>query len=218
MKTVYFVRHGETLFNQQRRLQGWRDSPLSDRGVEQVRRVARALKRLEIHEALISPLGRARQTAAIICEELGICSFETPDLREVSFGDFEGNTLEELDIRFPGMWAARTADKWNFRPPGGEANRDAVPRARAVVKKIEEMPSDRILLVVAHFAINRIVLSRLAGIEPEETIIMNIPHEVIYRAQGGNSNWEISHLDVRENHQDFQPGWLTEKLKLPTGG
>ena len=172
MKTVYFVRHGETLFNQQRRLQGWRDSPLSDRGVEQVRRVARALKRLEIHEALISPLGRARQTAAIICEELGICSFETPDLREVSFGDFEGNTLEERISDFR-MWAACTADKWNFARPA-EKPTDAVP-VPVVVKKIEEMPSDRILLVVVSLRNQPDRAVQLAGIEPEETIIMNIP-------------------------------------------
>lgn len=220
MKTIYIVRHGETLFNQEKRLQGWMDSPLSERGIEQVKRVAKALAPYGLTHALISPLGRARQTSEIICNETGACSQETPDLREVSFGDFEGNTLTDLNRMFPGQWEARQADKWNYCPPGGEANKDAVPRALAVLKRIDDLPDGEQLLVVAHFAINRILISLMCGLEPDDTVIMNVPHEVIYRARGNNGNWEISHRDLRNGHNDFHPGWIRQIVpeNLPTGG
>lgn len=220
MKTVYFVRHGETEYNQEKRLQGWCDSPLSERGKQQVHQVAKTLAQFDIQHAFVSPLGRAQQTVEIIQSYLDFNKENLPELREVSFGDFEGNTLPELDIKFPGMWEARMDDKWNYRPPGGEANKDALPRAHEVIKRIEALNSDRALMIVAHFAINRIILSLLAGIEPEETVRINVPHCTIYRAQQQNGEWQISHIDTTQPNPHFQPDWLLQHIpeNLPTGG
>ncbi len=220
-KTVYFVRHGETLFNRDKRLQGWIDSPLSERGQQQAMDVAKALRSLNpgIRAAYVSPLGRARQTAEIYRRELGISLETTESLKEVSFGDFEGNTLPELDEKFPGQWRARQADKWNYRPPGGEANRDAVPRAKEVVRRIESHPDGEPLLIIAHFAINRLVLSLLAGITPDETIKMDVPHESIYQARHENGRWRIRYLLLKEKEKGFQEGWLIQYVpeNLPMG-
>ncbi len=220
MKTVFFVRHGETEYNQEKRLQGWCDSPLSDRGKQQVHQLAKTIAQLDIQHAFVSPLGRAQQTVEIIQSYLDFTKENLPELREVSFGDFEGNTLPELDIKFPGMWEARMDDKWSYRPPGGEANKDALPRAHEVIKRIEAFNSDRALLIVAHFAINRIILSLLAGIEPEETVRINVPHSIIYRAQQLNGEWQISHIDTTQPNPQFQPDWLLQHIpeNLPTGG
>lgn len=219
MKTVYFVRHGETRFNRERRLQGWNDSPLSETGEEHARRMARALSSLGIQTAWISPLGRARQTASIIQAELGIAVESMPELREVSFGLFEGNTIDRLDELFPGMWEQRQADKWNYRPPEGEANKDAVPRALEVVRSIEEWKNPDPILIVAHFAINRIVLALLAGLEPEETIRMDVPHMTLYRAEQANGTWRISYKNVDSPENGFCPGWLRQDDPArPLGG
>ncbi len=221
MKTVYFVRHGQTCFNRDKRLQGWLDSPLSGEGKEQVRHVAKALKELRIDHAFVSPLGRARETLEILRSEKTFSAELTPHLREVSFGDFEGNTLPELDKKFPGMWEARMSDKWNFCPPNGEANRDAVPRAQEIVRRIASFPEDHSLLIVAHFAINRIILSLLANIPPEETILMNVPHLVVYRAQLIEDQWRVSYFDTTTTQETgFQEGWLLQHQpeNLPTGG
>ncbi|HQH71708.1 MAG TPA: histidine phosphatase family protein [bacterium] len=219
MPTVYFVRHGQTEFNLQRRLQGWNDSPLSAQGIAQARILARALTPLGIQSALVSPLGRARQTAAIIHETAGIPLESTPALREVSFGAFEGNTLDELEIHFPGMWAERMADKWNYRPPQGESNAEAVPRAREVVRWIETHANGGPRLIIAHFAINRIILSLLADLSPGETIEMNVPHTVIYRAKKQDGNWLISHRDAEDSQDEFQSGWLRQSDPAkPMGG
>ncbi|HOJ59156.1 MAG TPA: histidine phosphatase family protein [bacterium] len=181
--------------------------------------LAKALAPLEIRHALASPLGRAQQTAAIIREEAGIPMEATPALREVSFGAFEGHTLDELEIHFPGMWAARMADKWNYRPPQGESNAEAVPRAREVVKRIESWGNGGPLLIIAHFAINRIILSLLADIPPRETIEMNVPHTVIYRAQKLDGAWRISYRDAEDPLGGFLPGWIRqEDPAKPMGG
>ncbi|MEW6234111.1 MAG: histidine phosphatase family protein [Candidatus Omnitrophota bacterium] len=220
MKTVYFVRHGETLFNREKRLQGWRDSSLSEQGKEQARIVAEAVSALSINRAIVSPLGRAQETAEIIRAKTGLATENDPHLREVSFGDFEGHTLPELDVKFPGMWEARMADKWNYRPPGGEANKDAIARAAVVIRRIEEQKDGEALLVIAHFAINRIIFSLLADIEPDEIVRINVPHCAIYRAQKENGEWRLSYLDAERADQGFQPGWLIQYVpeNLPTGG
>ncbi len=219
MKTVYFIRHGQTQFNRDKRLQGWRDSPLTDQGREHARHVAGALTPFGIRSALVSPLGRAMETAEIIRSELNLSLEPFPALREVSFGDFEGNTLPELDEKFPGQWRARTADKWGFCPPGGEANKDAVPRAREVVQRIEAYPGPEPLLIVAHFAINRLVFSLLAGIESDDTVRIDVPHTVIYRAQKQNGAWELSHTGTEKSEEVFQPGWLIQHdPHKPMGG
>lgn len=212
MKSVYFVRHGQTQWNLERRLQGHRDSPLSDQGREQARCVAQALMALELRRAWVSPLGRARQTVEILCEFNPLDVEFNDDLREVSFGDLEGNTLEELDRLFPGAWNARTNDKWGYRPPGGEANADAVERARSVAERIEGITAQEPFLVVAHFAINRLILCELAGLGPEDCIRMDVPHGVVYCAQKNASDkpWSLSWLDAMQGETNFRPGWIQQ--------
>ncbi len=210
MKTIYFVRHGQTLFNKAGRLQGRIDSPLSELGEQQVACVARALKPLGIQQALISPLGRARQTAGIIQTELGIDLEPLQELSEVSFGDFEGNTLEQLDEKYPGQWLLRTENKWDYCPPNGEANLDAIPRAQQIVERIGQWRESEPLLIVAHFAINRIIMSLLADVPPDETVQINVPHLIIYRAQNDNGRWRLSYCDTENSPETFEPGWMIQ--------
>jgi phosphoserine phosphatase len=212
VKSVYFVRHGMTEWNLERRLQGHRDSPLSEQGREQARHVARALKPLELRRTFVSPLGRARQTAEILCEQNSLELEFCDDLREVSFGQLEGNTLDELERRFPGAWEARTNDKWGYRPPGGEANADAVHRAQRMAERIELLGDDEPILVVAHFAINRLILCELAEIGPDDCMRMNVPHGVVYRArkQADDEAWALAYLDATQDEASFQPGWIEQ--------
>ncbi len=220
-KSVYFIRHGQTLFNREQRLQGWMDSPLSPKGKQQAHQIASKIKSLNlgIQYAYVSPLGRAQQTADILRQELGFQLEIDDNLREVSFGDFEGNTIKELDEKFPGQWEARQSNKWNYRPPGGEANKDAVPRAKKIVERIQFHPNGSSLLIIAHFAINRMILSLLAGISPEETMQMNVPHEIIYRAYQMNGQWRIGYYSPGENDGRFKEGWLIQHRpeNLPMG-
>lgn len=210
MKTIYFVRHGQTLFNKAGRLQGRVDSPLSELGEQQVACVAKALKPLGIHSALVSPLGRAQQTAGIIQAELGVNLESVQQLSEVSFGDFEGNTLEQLEEKYPGQWLLRTENKWDYCPPQGESNADAASRAQQVIDRIEQWQEAEPLLIVAHFAINRIIMSLLADVPPGDTVQIDVPHFVIYRVQNDNGQWQLSYCDTEDSPDSFKTGWMIQ--------
>ena len=125
---IYLLRHGETIWNVERRLQGQRDSPLTLRGIAQARAVAALLGKLikdpSDFTVVSSPLARTWQTAAIVCEGLGLApaAIRFDDrLKEHDFGAWEGLLWQEVEQAFPDLWVAREADKWNHRVPGGES-------------------------------------------------------------------------------------------------
>ncbi len=109
LSMIYLVRHGETTWNRVGRQQGHLDSPLTSRGIEQAHAVGRALRRAlpDVDTVCIetSPLGRARQTATILCNELGLdetALVTEPLLSEANFGVWQGLTHAEIDARYPG--------------------------------------------------------------------------------------------------------------------
>jgi 2,3-bisphosphoglycerate-dependent phosphoglycerate mutase len=125
---IYLVRHGETTWNRVGRQQGHLDSPLTPKGIEQARAAGRALRRAlpDVHTVCIetSPLGRARQTASILCDELGLhesALVVAPLLIEANFGAWQGLTHAEIDAQYAGARQAREARKWHYVMPGGES-------------------------------------------------------------------------------------------------
>ncbi len=125
--TIYLVRHGETEWNRAGRVQGHLDSPLTRRGEAQAQAVGAALGALLDGDdvALVaSPLGRTLATARIIRRALGrdAAAIATDDrLREISWGDWDGLTFEEIEARDPGELARRRDGRGDQRPPGGES-------------------------------------------------------------------------------------------------
>jgi probable phosphoglycerate mutase len=139
---IVFVRHGETPYNAEGRLQGQRDIPLNGKGREQASAVGRILSRqmpddiarLEAAGAFYaSPLMRTRQTMELARAAMGLDPqrYQTsPTLMELTFGDWEGLTWPEVEKRDPVGARARDADKWNFEPPRGESYAMLVERVR----------------------------------------------------------------------------------------
>jgi broad specificity phosphatase PhoE len=130
---ILFLRHGETSWNAESRLQGQHDIPLNPRGREQASAVGRTLrarfgaglKALDAAGAFVtSPLSRARETMELARAAMGLdpqryhCE---PDLMELNFGAWEGLTWAEATARYPKAVRARFADRWNAAPPGGES-------------------------------------------------------------------------------------------------
>jgi len=129
---LYYIRHGETDWNREGRLQGRRDIPINANGRAQARRCGEVLGDLFARGAtdaarfdfVASPLGRARETMQLVRAGLGLdpTAYRTdPRLTEVSFGAWEGFTTEELRARAPDAVAARENDKWSFTPPQAES-------------------------------------------------------------------------------------------------
>jgi broad specificity phosphatase PhoE len=139
MPVLYYVRHGETDFNVEGRLQGRRDTELNAHGRRQAAECAFLLQALFARDQrradepiyISSPLKRARQTMEVLRATLGLdpreCDIDAR-LYEIAYGDWEGLTLPEIEARTPGILAQRERDKWDFAPPGGESYRQLATR------------------------------------------------------------------------------------------
>src|SRR5690349_15616071 len=117
---LYVVRHGETAWNSEGRIQGHRDSPLTARGEAQARALARRLAREPLAALHASDLGRARATADAVAGATGLAVRPDAGLRERAFGVFEGKTWDEIGRDHPDLVRAAAADP-AFVVPGGES-------------------------------------------------------------------------------------------------
>ncbi len=121
------IRHGQTAWNAEGRLQGQKDIPLNDTGRQQAAGNGLALKGIlgeMVFDFVASPLGRTRETMEILRRAMNLppLAYRTdPRLVELSFGDWEGLTLDELTVLAPERVEERARSKWNFIPPGESA-------------------------------------------------------------------------------------------------
>ncbi len=193
---LIFLRHGETAYNAESRLQGQRDTPLNARGREQARAVGRTLRariaseieRLEAAEAFVaSPLGRARETMEIAREAMGLPPARyrlDPVLKELSFGAWEGLTWPEIEARDPEGLRAREKDKWNFAPPGGESYAMLAERVRPW---LGGLTADA--FVVSHGGVARALMTLIAGVKPAKAMDAPIAQGRALRFENGECRW-----------------------------
>ena len=120
MDVLYLVRHGETEWNRQRRMQGRLDSPLTPEGRAHARMNGQLLARETVGQMIVSPLGRTRETAELILEGCDIPVTYDARLVERHCGEWEGLTIDEIADQYPDEWAARSLDPFHHRPPAGE--------------------------------------------------------------------------------------------------
>ena len=139
--TIYYIRHGETAWNAEGRLQGAQDTSLNDLGRKQAVRAGGILADLFAREGrseqalayVASPLGRARSTMELVRGALRLPPHDyTIDnrLREIGYGNWEGSTLAQMQARDPDVFARRQAEKWTVSPPGGETYASVQIRVR----------------------------------------------------------------------------------------
>jgi len=157
------VRHGETLWNARRRVQGGAfDIELSPVGKEQAEKVARALKEEKVAAVYSSPLKRALETARLIAGEHGLEVVVEPDLREIEAGKAEGMAIEDLERLFPDFWEDWRQGKGSIRWPGGESLEELASRVWGVVERIRrEHPDDTVVIVAHIFVLICLVLQAL---------------------------------------------------------
>lgn len=176
----FFLRHGETDWNAEGLSQGSTDIPLNRVGIAQAERAGRTLAGAGIRSVVASPLARARHTAEIVAERLGLPVAIDPDLREVHFGEQEGKPM--------GDWY----DDWiagAFTPPGAESFATLRARAVAAVNRATSLPGP--VLVVAHGAFWRAV-RQAAGLSPN----IRTPNALPLRAEPGVPAWTVTALEL----------------------
>ncbi|MDC8784699.1 histidine phosphatase family protein [Roseateles koreensis] len=147
---ILAIRHGETAWNRETRLQGHLDIPLNTQGVAQARQLALALKDESVAAVYASDLQRARQTAEAIADEKGLPLQLEPRLRERAFGCFEGLTWQEIAERWPAQSEAWRRRDPTFGAEGGEVLQDFYARSVKAVTELARAHPGQTIVVVSH--------------------------------------------------------------------
>jgi alpha-ribazole phosphatase len=160
---LVLVRHGETEWNRNWRIQGHTDIALSALGHEQARRLAARLSREPISAVYASDLARARETAEPLAKALRLPLHTTPLLREVGFGAWEGLTLSEVEARWPEEYAAWREDSIRYRPPDGERIEELQRRVLAAVAEILTAHPGEVVAIIGHGGSVKSIICGLMG-------------------------------------------------------
>jgi len=191
--TIYFIRHGETDWNRDRRYQGQRDIPLNDTGRAQAHRNGAALRGFlpDIAKAdfVASPLGRTRETMEIALNELGLPRngyAVEPKLVELSYGVWEGTLQDDLARVDPGGVADRKTDTYRWRPTGGESYADLFVRVSGWAGAVT-----RDCVVVSHGGVSRCLRAYVLGLDPELIPELESPQDrvLILSLSGRSMRW-----------------------------
>jgi broad specificity phosphatase PhoE len=148
--TFYFVRHGQTDWNIQRRYQGQMDIPLNEIGIEQAKIAAAKLAGQAFDALYCSDLTRAVQTAAEIEKVIHLPVRKDPRLREIHQGEWQGLPFDEVFSASMYDSAEHLESPALFRPPGGEAVREVAERVWSCLEELAGQHKDQRILVVSH--------------------------------------------------------------------
>jgi probable phosphoglycerate mutase len=146
------IRHGETTWNAEKRLQGHTDIPLNAKGETQARQMAQALKdaRLTFDVLYTSDLKRAVDTAAALVQLFGVVAKVDSNLRERHFGALQGLSINEAPLLRPDIWQAHITRALDHELEGGESIRQFALRIQKVLDRIEEQYPGKTVLMVSH--------------------------------------------------------------------
>lgn len=195
MTEFWFIRHGETGWNKQRRLQGWQDTPLNEFGVSQAGLLAKRLeaeaRNTRIDAIYSSDLQRCHHTALPASERLGLRVRSEPGLRERGFGVLEGLEMEHLDTLAPQAAAA-----WKSRDPlrlleGGETLGQFHARVVATVDDIATRHAGERVLAFTHGGVLDIVWRHARGVPlnaPRDAAMLNAS---INRVMVADGRWQV---------------------------
>ncbi|MDO8607782.1 MAG: histidine phosphatase family protein [Phaeospirillum sp.] len=186
MPTIILVRHGETAFNLEGRVQGHQDSPLTIRGTEQACRYGLVIRRLITDgrdwRVVSSPLGRCAQTTGILCEIAGLdASTATFDhrLKEVDTGSLSGRLKAELP---PEASGGSGLGHWVFRSPDGESHAAVATR---LASWLADIPAGDKLVVVSHGIAGRVLRGLYLGQDPDEAMRGDSPQDAVFILRAG---------------------------------
>jgi len=177
---ILLLRHGETHWNVERRIQGRQESTLTPRGERQAAAMAGLVADLVRMEPgdwrlVSSPLRRARATAEAVAAATGLPIASDERLAEISCGAWEGRLRDELGVSGP---------EWFFQAPGGETFEDVMGRVESFLADLPPEP-DRRVIVVSHGVTGRLTRGAYAGLSRADTLAQDVPQDAVYRLSHG---------------------------------
>ena len=207
MLQVYLVRHGETVWNAARRIQGQSDSPLTEKGEQQAHQVGERVKSLGITHVIASDLGRTRRTAEIIADACGCTVTLDARLRELNMGCLEQRPLDGLTEEEEN-WRKTLVDGTTAgRIPGGESMAEMAARMHEALNALLELPAGSRPLIVSHGMALGVQVSTILGLPAHAERRLRLRNCSISRVDHQQSAWlaagwvvetagDVSHLDA----------------------
>jgi len=207
MLQVYLVRHGETVWNAERRIQGQSDSPLTEKGEQQARQVGERVKHLGITHIIASDLGRTRRTAEIIADACGCTVTLDPRLRELNMGVLEKRPLDGLTEEEEQWRATLVNGTEGGRIPEGESMTEMATRMHQALNACLDLPAGSRPLLVSHGMALGSLVSTILGLPAYAERRLRLRNCSISRVDHQQSAWlaegwvvetagDISHLDA----------------------
>jgi len=186
--TIYLIRHGETEWNLEGRYQGQKNSPLTQKGREQARvnalKLKKEIKNFDEVKIFSSPLGRAKDSAFIICDELNIerdrIIFDER-IKEFDYGIFEGELKSFCQTTYAKEFNARESDKWSYQIEGGDSYEIVTKRLKLWLNEVKDEP---VIIMIAHEMINRALRGLYLNLEHNKTLKLRQPNDLVLLLQG----------------------------------
>lgn len=150
MLTLYITRHGETLWNSEKKLQGWKDSELTEKGKRNARLLGERLKDIEFSAVYSSPSQRTLATTELILVEKKIAILQDENLREINMGTWEGQTHTSLQETYPEAYLAFWKTPHLYSSESGESFEQLGRRVAAFLKRLKNEHTSGNVLVVTH--------------------------------------------------------------------
>ena len=207
MLQVYLVRHGETVWNAARRIQGQSDSALTEKGEQQARQVGERAKSLGITHIISSDLGRTRRTAELIADACGCSVTLDPRLRELNMGVLEQRPIDTLSEEEEGWRRTLVNGTENGRIPEGESMTELAERMHQALNACLKLPAGSRPLLVSHGMALGVLISTLLGLPAYAERRLRLRNCSLSRVDHQQSAWlasgwvvetagDVSHLDL----------------------
>ena len=179
-RTIFLIRHGQSLWNKRKRVTGQLDPGLSETGKRQALALADALASVPLHAIYTSRLERTIHTAQPTAERHALAIQADFRLDEINHGILQGRYRDERDPQAQALWEQRKKDKLRFRFPGGENLQDLAVRVLPFLESMMVREQGKQVLIVGHRNTNRVILGLLLQAVPEAWDEINPRSQALY--------------------------------------
>ncbi|NOX97436.1 MAG: histidine phosphatase family protein [Nitrospirae bacterium] len=181
MTKLILVRHGETDWNRENRIQGWLDIPLNEEGLKQAEKLAEELSEMKIEAVYSSPLKRALQTAEVVADKHHLAVRKISALREINQGKWQGLLVSEAKKRYRKLYPHWQREPFEVRPPEGERLEEVSRRVRKACRKIVDNHPQETVCLVTHKVAAALIKCHYLGLDRNR----------LWKLLPENAGWEI---------------------------
>jgi probable phosphoglycerate mutase len=196
---ITIVRHGETIWNVEQRIQGQKNSNLTENGILQAELVAEALTKREFDVLISSDLERAAETARIINKKLLLTHEYNSNLRERSFGIMEGKTIAEVKEQFPEEYPFYKEREPKYVISGGESIEQLYNRVTSEIEDIARKFYNRKVLIVSHGLVLEMMMYKTFSVDLDKPRVFSINNSSISSFYIDGNNWFLKEWGVIEH-------------------